>query len=73
MSLGNVETTGMDVLLPLISNSSIAGQALIAVIIEAQNNQQLNNSGLVPSSFDASPDTVTVLPTGANTIGGGRI
>jgi hypothetical protein len=72
MATGDVEVTGLDVLVPLF-DSSITGQALNAIVIESQNNSSLNDSGLVSSSNDANSITLYNAPTGNGIVGGGRV
>jgi len=72
MAIENVEISGLDVIIPLF-DSTVVGQALNAIVIEAINNRALSNAGLMGSSFDANPTTLATSPTGTNTIGGGRI
>jgi hypothetical protein len=72
MAVENVETSGLDVIVPLF-DSTITGQALNAVVIEAINNQTLSNSGLSTTSFDQNSTILSSQPTGTNTIGRGRV
>lgn len=68
------EITGLDLISNCIDLTSTAGQALQAVIIEAQNATQLSNNGLNGSQpFAANPIPLSTPPTGTNTIGGGLI
>lgn len=72
LAVQNIETSGLDVLIPLFDNT-ITGQALNAIVLESKNNQILSQNGLVSSSFDENPNGLLTSPTGTKTIGGGRV
>ena len=49
----NIETGGLDVIIPVINNS-LTGQALSATIIEAQNNLIFSAGGIVTDSYTSN-------------------
>jgi len=66
------EITGFNLINNCIDPSSNSGQALSAIIIEAQNSTQLSNGGINNSGSTApNPTPLPLPPTGTNTIGGG--
>lgn len=58
VALQNDEVGGLDVIIPIIDNSTLTGQAFTAIIIEAQNNQILNQNGIVSNSFDSGTNII---------------
>jgi hypothetical protein len=73
MTTQNVETSGLDVLMGVIDNTTLPGQALSATIIETQNSQVFQTNKIATDRNESNPNILNTPPTGTNIIGGGRV